>query len=403
MSIRFLSSQLPKNYKILSQTIQQPINHDDLNGAYFEQRVKILIPSKVVPRPVVFLILGNEIAISDHSAVEYFNMYGKRNDMIFILAEHRGYGESVSLDEDQTIPNYVSIDQALEDYHAVVEKYRCIYHGSWIAAGYSYGGGLSINFGYRYPKDVQVILSSSGVVNWSYLNDTYESQAKKNLGRGLYERLVKHIGKLKPCRLFDRNWKDRELIYSFVSSISQYQKYNKLFLQYFSSLSYLPTTQFIGYLKLLDNIFAKGTASEYPASNSKLSLTRTEAISGKYSWRVWRYEQFNETGVLWAPSRQGLYQNSADDWAKECKLLFRENPPLLRKNKWNVKDMVDKLQIPLVYVNGGKDPWKSVCLPKNYIIKNGSYIYLEDSFHIPDQDGANGIRVINEIMKFINH
>ncbi len=399
----YLNRQPSENFRIISETISQPINHSEADGATFKQRIKILIPDSIISNPSVFFILGNESAINDDTIKTCFNMYGKRNDIMFILAEHRGYGKSVSLDEDQTVPKYVKVDQALADFHVVAEKYHSIYPGPWIVGGYSYGGGLSINYGYKYPNDASVILSSSGVVDWSFLLDSYENQAKENLGSGLYKRLVKHIDNLTPTQPFDQKWKDRELIYSFVSGISQYESYNKSSKKYLEALSKLPTGKFIHALKILDKLGAKGAAGDYVASNSKLNLSRTEALSCKYGWRVWRYQQFTQTGTLWSSTQpNGLYRNSNNDWIKECKLLFGEEPPLLKKDEWNVKDMVDKLKIPLIYVSGGKDPWKNVCLPKDYKLKNGRYFYFKDSFHCPDREEVNGVKVINEVLKYIN-
>lgn len=390
-----------KEFRILTEWIKQPVDHDKVNSEYFEQRIKILIPENIGTNTKVFFILGNESAISDEVLISSYRMYGKRNDMIFLLAEHRGYGKSVTSDEDQTVPKYVTIRQALADYHAIAEKYKSIYYGKWIAAGYSYGGGLSIHYGFLYPDDVDVILSSSGVVDWSFRLDSYEEQAKINLGELLYDNLVKHINRLSPQCHFDSNWRKRELIYSFVAGISQYEQNNIYFRKHMERLSCLPTDLFLFILRLLDTLFLKRGAMNYACSNAKLKLSREEAISGTYSWRVWHYQQFYETGVLWYSKEvNGLYRNSEEDWRKECELLFNEEPAIFKKEKWNVKDMVDGLNLPLVYVCGGKDPWKGVGLPENYKIKNGSYMYFKDAFHCPDRMEVNGVKVINEILKY---
>ena len=63
--------------------------------------------------------------------------------MIFLIAEHRGYGDSIT-GGDQSIPAYISIKQVLLDFHRVVEYCKIRYSGPWIAAGYSYGGAVKL-------------------------------------------------------------------------------------------------------------------------------------------------------------------------------------------------------------------------------------------------------------------
>ena len=184
--------------------------------------------------------------------------------------------------------------------------------------------------------------------------DSYDLQVRENLGDKLYNGLLKHVGNLKPNEPFDDNWIDREIIIAFISGFSQMDAYNRYF-PIFRLLSKLSTPKFMKILKWMDRKIAMNGASNYAYSNAKLTLTHEEALTGIYSWRVWRYQQFFETGVFWQ-SYNGVYQRTQDDLIEECKILFGKEPPLISKDIWNPRSMVDNLKVPLIYVNGGKDP-----------------------------------------------
>ena len=116
LSIPFLScAPAERNYELTRLTISQPLDHDDPGGAYFDQELFILVPHNAPNSSPVFFILGNEHDLTNQELVKTWNAYGAPSDVIFIQAEHRGYGQSVSADDNQTVPLYVTVDQALAD------------------------------------------------------------------------------------------------------------------------------------------------------------------------------------------------------------------------------------------------------------------------------------------------
>jgi len=155
-------------YELTSQTFVQPIDHNNPDGETFEQEILILKPEEAALDSPVFFILGNESDATLEELSKLYRAYGSPKNIVFIQAEHRGYGQSITSDDDQSLPHYIQIDQALADYHQVVTAFKTEYTGSWMAAGYSYGGGLVINFAYQYPDDVKVILASSAVIDWPF-------------------------------------------------------------------------------------------------------------------------------------------------------------------------------------------------------------------------------------------
>ena len=256
------------DYEIIHTTIQQPVDHGNLSGPSFSEEVNILVPTGAIDSSPVFFILGNEHDITVKELAKFYKDYGSPPDVIFLQAEHRGYGQSITDDADQSVPAYVTIDQALADYDSIVQKFKQKYSGPWMAAGHSYGGGLVINFAASYPDDVRVILSSSGVVDWPFMMDAYDRQVRVTMGDETYQRLVAHIKNLEPQQLFDRNWMEREFLIAFIHGTTQYGQYKAL-LPVFKALASLPTPSFLGMMHFLDDTIAQKGASKYAESNAK--------------------------------------------------------------------------------------------------------------------------------------
>ena len=389
------------DYEIDHTTIQQPVDHGNPSGPSFNEEVNILIPKGADDNSPVFFILGNEHDITVKELTKFYQQYGAPKDVIFLQAEHRGYGQSITDDADQSVPSYVTIDQALADYDSVVQKFKQKYNGPWMAAGHSYGGGLVINFAASYPDDVKVILSSSGVVDWPFMMDTYDHQVRITMGDETYQRLVAHIKNLEPQQLFDSNWMEREFLIAFIHGTTQYGQYKAL-LPVFKSLAALPTPSFLGVLHFIDDAIAQKGAWMYAASNGRKTLTHDEAWSGEYGWRVWRYQQCAETGIFEVSAQPGgVFTRSKDDFIAESRALFGSDPKSATSVAWSPRAMLDTLKVPMIYVGGGMDPWLGLGLAKDYVIKNGRYFYVPDGQHCPDRDDVTlGKQVLAEMLSY---
>lgn len=72
-----------------------------------------------------------------------------------LIVEYRFYGKSRPKD----IPwEYLSIEQAIEDYHLIVRKLKKLYKGKWISTGISKGGTTTLAYKSVYPNDVDVAI-----------------------------------------------------------------------------------------------------------------------------------------------------------------------------------------------------------------------------------------------------
>ncbi|MBD3255543.1 MAG: hypothetical protein GF383_10640 [Candidatus Lokiarchaeota archaeon] len=392
------------NYNHLHKIFSQPLDHSNPNGVQFDQHIDILVPHETKHDSPVFFHLGNEQALDKEKLELLYKAYGKRDDIIYIHAEHRGYGDSISFDEDQSIPSYVTIDQVLEDYHKIINHLKKEYPGPWIGAGYSYGGGLVINFGAKYPKALSVILCSSGVIDWPFMMDAYDRQMRVNFGKDLYESIVHHIKNLTPRNVFDENWKEREFLIAVCHGMAQREELQKI-LPAFYNFSLLQTSTFLEKLHDLDEKVGEGEGEgwNYALSNCKKDLTREEALTHKYSWRTWRFQQYNETGVFEISEKpNGIFPRKYSNFIEEGIAQFGEKPKSAINAEWSPRKMINQLKIPLIYVNGGKDPWNGLCLEKGQEIKNGRYFYFSEGYHCPEKSKLRrGKNVMETLIKFL--
>lgn len=70
-----------------------------------------------------------------------------------VIVEYRMYGSS----RPNPIPwTYLTNDNAVEDYHFIVEKLKKIYRGKWLSTGISKGGETTMIYKSKYPDDVDV-------------------------------------------------------------------------------------------------------------------------------------------------------------------------------------------------------------------------------------------------------
>ncbi|MCL1896208.1 MAG: alpha/beta fold hydrolase [Clostridiales bacterium] len=386
---------------ITTEMILQPVSHSNPGGSSFSQRVKLLTPPSRAEITKVLYIMGLEQDLGDRWLLEPYEAFGRREDMVIICAEHRGYGKSI-FGGDQTCPDYISIPEALADYHAVREKYAERFPVDWIVYGCSYGGALSINYAHTYPGDMGAVICSSGVVDWNAMLPEYDVVARENLGAGLYERLCVHVDRLSPAEPFDKNWYGRELIYAFTTGVCQYRE-NQNLIGLINALAKLPTSAFIGALRAIDAMFTGRAVSEYAESNRALTLSNTQAETCRWSWRVWRYQQAFQTGTFWAPSEErSIYRRSEADWLDECQRLFgREATVFGSGTGWDVRAMAGELSVPMVYVRGDKDPWREVGLEEDFPLKKGTIMNIAGGFHGPERYPDTGPSVFAEAMKYL--
>lgn len=140
--------------------VEQPVDHTNPEGAKFNQRV--FISHQNFDAPVVFITEGY--------AAEYAANPKYRNELTPILdanqicVEHRFFGTSLP---DPLEWEYLTVSNAANDHHRIIEMLKSIYDEKWISTGISKGGQTTIYHRYFYPEDVDFSVPYVAPLNFS--------------------------------------------------------------------------------------------------------------------------------------------------------------------------------------------------------------------------------------------
>jgi hypothetical protein len=148
-----------KSDKIFSEAyeifIAQPIDHNNPTGPKFKQQLFLSHIDK--EKPMVIELDGYAV---NNPTTELSRILNCNQ----IIVEHRYFGESVPSPFDW---KYLTIKQAADDQHRIIEIFKEFYKSKWISTGISKGGSCVIFHRYFYPDDVDVSVSYEGPLNLS--------------------------------------------------------------------------------------------------------------------------------------------------------------------------------------------------------------------------------------------
>jgi hypothetical protein len=132
-------SEYTEAYKIF---IEQPLDHNYPYHKKFKQ--KFYLSHKDVSLPMVIELDGYNIDFNRSNELATILKCNK------IVVEHRYFGESVP---DSIDWNYLTIEQAANDHHKIIETLKDIYSEKWITTGISKGGQTTYIHKYYFPDD----------------------------------------------------------------------------------------------------------------------------------------------------------------------------------------------------------------------------------------------------------
>lgn len=385
-----ISSQEPQ-FVINEQWIKHSKYPLRMQSTSFKQQLLVLTPKGANQHSTVFFVLGNETDATKEKLISIYKNYGSPEGTIFMTAEHRGYGESVT-DESQDIPDYVNADNALTDYHKVISELRRVYQGKWIIAGYSYGGALAIKYAYQYPDSYEVVLSSSAPIYWPQYFNEYGLKVEENLGSEFVGRLSAHFQNLSKQGTLTAQ-RHIELITAVIVGLSQMDSMQYL-KPVISGLSYLSTDSFMASLEMLLPDKA------YTWVNGQIN-TKAPLLAEQRNWYTWKYQQCNELGTFFT----GLpFSNTEATYIERCQESFGFRPRAVKADNWQLDKLLPQITKPIVVVSGGNDPWLVLGVKPNHTFKNINYIYDEKWFHSPDRsDPDAGKQVFSALIKLLQN
>jgi hypothetical protein len=142
-------------YRFFVLGLRQPVDHGDAGAGTFEQRLTLL--HTAADRPTVLFTTGYEVPLIARRTEPTVLLSGNQ-----IGVEHRFFGSSRPAADDLT---HLTIRQAADDHHRVVQLFRGLYPGAWISTGGSKGGMASVYHRRFHPHDVDGTVAYSAPNN----------------------------------------------------------------------------------------------------------------------------------------------------------------------------------------------------------------------------------------------
>lgn len=122
--------------------IEQPLDHNYPDGKIFKQ--KFYLSHRDFSLPMVIELDGYNVNSNRENELASIFKCNK------IVVEHRYFGESVP---DSLDWKYLTIEQAANDHHKIIETMKNIYKNKWITTGISKGGETTMFHKYYFPAD----------------------------------------------------------------------------------------------------------------------------------------------------------------------------------------------------------------------------------------------------------
>ena len=130
---------------------RQPVDHGNPAAGTMQQ--KALIFFKGFDRPTVMYTRGYDVP--DIWKNNKANLDIAANmDANLIIVEHRYFGDSKNLSDTRW--DYLTIEQAAADHHAIFQAMKPLLPKEWISSGTSKDGMTSLFYRYFYPNDMTV-------------------------------------------------------------------------------------------------------------------------------------------------------------------------------------------------------------------------------------------------------
>ncbi len=153
-----------KTYEIM---IRQPLDYSDTTAGFFLQRV--FVADKAIDQPVVFITEGYNADYAKRPG--YINELSQLLDANQICVEHRYFGESTP---DSIIWKYLTVENAANDHHRIVELFKKFYHGKWLNTGISKGGQTALAHRAFFPDDVEMTVAYVAPLNFGVEDGRHE-------------------------------------------------------------------------------------------------------------------------------------------------------------------------------------------------------------------------------------
>jgi hypothetical protein len=157
---------------------EQPLDHNNPDGKKFKQRMYLSHFDESLP-----IVLNTTGYNADTNRVIELAEILRNNNL---LVEHRFFGKSAPEKIDW---KYLTVEQAANDHHKIIETFKRIYNNKWITSGISKGGQTTIFHRYFYPDDVDASVAYVAPLNiaqedpriYSFLRSVGTQECRKKM------------------------------------------------------------------------------------------------------------------------------------------------------------------------------------------------------------------------------
>lgn len=151
VKIKEMESAKPYSVK-LELMVPQLINHDDVKSDTLWQLVYVSHRSFEAPTVIVTEGYAAEYAEPANYNEELCKIL--KSNLIFV--EHRFFGKSAPAKMDW---QFLTIKQAANDHHQIIQSFKPIYPQKWVATGTSKGGSTALYLKAFFPDDVDAVVA----------------------------------------------------------------------------------------------------------------------------------------------------------------------------------------------------------------------------------------------------
>jgi hypothetical protein len=291
-NVSFKKISLPGDkYLKYDLLIRQPLDHQHPDKDFFYQRVSFT--HRGFNNPTLMETQGYGLGPASSELQDLFNA----NDLNI---EYRFCGKSKP---DSLRWEYLTVEQATADLHAINELFKNVYKGKWISTGVSKGGETTIYYKYFYPKDVDLSVPYVAPLDNSpedlriyHFFDTISTAACRDRIYNVQVFLLQHEKEL----LEKLTWYSAgaKLHYNYVGSIGRAFEYTVLeypfsFWQYTGVCDSVPTNESLDdYIQSLLKIVNISSFSDESIHLYEAHYYQAATQNGYYGYDISRYKKY---------------------------------------------------------------------------------------------------------------
>lgn len=357
--------------------VRQPIDHQHPENGYFNQWVQLR--HRGFDKPVVMETHGYGMGRGRNEVEQILNANN-------IGVEYRFFGKSVP---DSLQWEFLTIEQATADLHAISLLFKQLYRAKWFSTGISKGGQTTLYYKYFYPEDIDVAIPYVAPIDnepedkriYTFLDTIGTPECRKKIfefQQFLLKNEAKAIEKLE--------WyaKGAQLKFNYTGSIGKSFEYAVLeysfsFWQWGRSCDSIPTNQNLNdYLNELLKTSGISFFSDHDIKQFAPHYYQA-AQTGYYGYNI---EPFRKYIKHFTTNPSAIFPPQA---AKPNSF----SPELYR----NFKEWLDQRGNNILYIYGGIDTWSAPRVIVSDQVNSKSYL-IPGAHH-----GNTRIKNLPEAMK----